>query len=112
MTKLTKDQVRHIAKLARLQLSEEEVEKFTTELTAILQYVEKLNEVNTDDVEPTAQATDLRNVLRSDAPRPDAAYETPETLLRPASRPSREELLATSPLPIVDDQIVTASAHG
>lgn len=98
MTSLTRDQVRHIAKLARLRLTDEEVERFTPELASILTYVEKLSEVPTDGVEPTAQVTGLRNASREDMIRADA--------------PTREELLATSPLPLVDHQIVTPSAHG
>lgn len=98
MTQLTPDAVRHIAKLARLRLSEEEVAKFSTELTAILQYVEKLSEVDTEGIEPTAQVTGLTNRSRADEIRSDMA--TPD------------DLLGTSPLPIVDHQIQTPSAHG
>ena len=98
MTSLTKDQVRHIAKLARLKLSDEEVEKFTTELTSILLYVEMLQSVDTKGVEPTEQVTGLQNSLREDSITPPLA--TPEALL------------TTSPLPIVDHQIETPSAHG
>lgn len=98
MPQLTKDQVRHIAKLARLTLSDTEVEKFTTELTSILQYVEMLQEVDTKGVEPTEQVTGLHSVLREDSIRTPLA--TPEALLN------------TSPLPIVDHQIETPSAHG
>lgn len=99
MTQLTQQQVRHIAKLARLKLSDEEVEKFSKELTSILGYIEKLNEVNTENVEPTAQVTGLHNVFR-----PDDLWSR--------DHPTTEALLATSPLPIVDQQIQTPSAHG
>jgi aspartyl-tRNA(Asn)/glutamyl-tRNA(Gln) amidotransferase subunit C len=99
MTQLTTDQVRHIAKLARLTLSDAEVEKFTTELTSILKYIDLLQEVKTDGVEATEQVTDQRNSLRE-----DAIYTTP--LADP------DALLATSPLPIDDHQIRTPSAHG
>ena len=58
--------VNHIAKLARLGLSEEEKEKFAKELAAILEFVEKLKEVDTKNVEPTAQATGRQNVTRAD----------------------------------------------
>jgi len=58
--------VNHIAKLARLGLSEEEKEKFAKELAAILDFVEKLKEVDTKNVEPTAQATGRQNVTRAD----------------------------------------------
>jgi len=64
--KLTKEQVKHVAKLARLGLTDQEVEKFQTELSGILDYVEQLNEVNTDKVLPTAQVTGLSNVMRED----------------------------------------------
>jgi aspartyl-tRNA(Asn)/glutamyl-tRNA(Gln) amidotransferase subunit C len=58
--------VNHIAKLARLGLSEEEKQKFAKELAAILEFVEKLKEVDTKNVEPTAQATGRQNVTRAD----------------------------------------------
>ena len=64
--KLTKEQVKHVAKLARLGLTDQEVEKFQTELSGILDYVEQLSEVNTDKVLPTAQVTGLSNVMRED----------------------------------------------
>ncbi|MBI3618898.1 Asp-tRNA(Asn)/Glu-tRNA(Gln) amidotransferase subunit GatC [Candidatus Peregrinibacteria bacterium] len=97
MPSLTKDHVRHIAKLARLKLSEEEVEKFTTELTSILRYVDMLQEVDTSSVPPTAHVTGLSTVLRDD------------TLTQSPISP--EDLLACSPLPVSERQIVTPSAH-
>ena len=63
---LTKKDVEHIASLARLELTEEEKEKFTKELSSILDYFEQLKEVNTDKVEPTYQVTGLENVMRED----------------------------------------------
>ena len=98
MTALTKDQVRHIAKLARLKLSDDEVEKFSKELTSILQYVDMLQEVDTKNVEPTAQVTGQSNVFREDAIRQQST--------------SPDVLLSCSPLPLSDHQIVTPSAHG
>lgn len=98
MTALTAAQVRHIARLARLRLSEEEVRKFSHELTSILRYVGKLQEVDTEGVEPTAQVTGQVNILRSDLPKENAT--------------DPEALLATSPLPIREHQIQTPSAHG
>ncbi len=95
---LSPDQVRHIAKLARLALSEKEVTKFSRELTAILDYIEKLKEVDTKNVEATAQVTGLHNITRT-----DAIAECPVTT---------EALLNVSPLPIVDQQIETPSALG
>lgn len=93
---LTPTQVRHIAKLARLTIRDDEVSKFTKELSAILDYIEKLKEVNTTGVEPMSQITGLKNVTRLD------------TIIE--RRASTEALLATSPLPIVDQQIETASS--
>ena len=70
MTKrLTSEDVRSVARLARLQLSDEEVERFTQQLGEILTYVEQLNEVDTEGVEPMAHAIELSNVLRADDPR-------------------------------------------
>ncbi len=95
---LTPVQVRHIAKLARLTIRDDEVEKFAKELSAILDYIEKLKEVNTTGVEPMSQITGLKNTTRSDT-----------IVERPAST---EALLAVSPLPIVDQQIETPSSLG
>jgi len=64
--KLTKEEVEKIALLARLGLTEEEKEKFSSQLSLILDYVEQLKEVDTDNVSPTAQVTGLENVSRSD----------------------------------------------
>ena len=59
-------QVEHVARLARLALSAEEKQRFTEQLNAILSYIEQLNEVSTEGVEPTAHVLDLVNVLRDD----------------------------------------------
>jgi aspartyl-tRNA(Asn)/glutamyl-tRNA(Gln) amidotransferase subunit C len=58
--------VEYVAKLARLNLSDEERETFTGQLNAILQYADKLNELNTDDIEPTTHVLHLSNVMRED----------------------------------------------
>lgn len=63
---LTKEEVLHIAKLARLELSEEEVEKFRTQLSEILEYVGQLQRVDTEGIEPISQITGLENVMRED----------------------------------------------
>ena len=60
--KLTSDEVKHIARLARLELSEEEIEKFGQQLSDILSQAKMLEEVDTSNVEPIAQITGLRNV--------------------------------------------------
>jgi len=78
--KLTKEQVNHIAKLARLGLSDKERRKFQKELSAILDFVEKLNEAKTDKVEPTAQVTGLENVSRQDKGRAKSKREREKLL--------------------------------
>jgi aspartyl-tRNA(Asn)/glutamyl-tRNA(Gln) amidotransferase subunit C len=67
---IEKEQVLHVAKLARLQLTEPEVEKMATELSGILEHVEHINELDLDGVEPTSHVIALQNVLRPDEPRP------------------------------------------
>ncbi|MBU5674768.1 Asp-tRNA(Asn)/Glu-tRNA(Gln) amidotransferase subunit GatC [Paenibacillus brevis] len=67
--------VEHVAKLARLNLTEEEREIFTGQLNAILQYAEKLNELDTDQVEPTTHVLHLSNVMREDEVRESLPQE-------------------------------------
>lgn len=81
--KLSKQQVEHVAKLARLGITEKEKEKFQKELSAILGFVEKLNEADTSDIEPTAHITGLENIMRKDELR-IANYELGERLIKMA----------------------------
>ncbi len=69
---LTHDEVRHIARLARLGLSPDEVERFRDQLSTILDHFQGLNAFDTEGVPPTAQSFDLTNVDREDASRPSA----------------------------------------
>lgn len=64
--KITRKEVEHVAKLARLALKEEEMEQFTDQLSDILTYVEKLNELDTRDVEPTSHVLPVKIFLRED----------------------------------------------
>ena len=64
--KLSKEEVLHIAKLSRLELAEDKVEQFANQLSDVLEYVEKLSEVDTEGVEETSQVTGLENVYKSD----------------------------------------------
>lgn len=64
---LDREQVHKVATLARLALTEEEEERFTTQLGSILEYFEQLNELDTENVQPTARAIDVSNVTRQDA---------------------------------------------
>ena len=59
-----------MARLARLALSDEEIERMSGELPAILEHVERMNELDLDGVEPTSHVVALENVLRADEPRP------------------------------------------
>jgi aspartyl-tRNA(Asn)/glutamyl-tRNA(Gln) amidotransferase subunit C len=67
---IDRDQVLHVARLARLALSEDEVEKMSRELTTILEHVERISELDLEGVEPTSHVVALENVLRPDEPRP------------------------------------------
>ena len=74
MTVTLKD-VEHVAKLARLELSDAEKNRFTEQLNAILKYAEKLNELNTEGVEPTTHVLPVMNVMREDKARPSWPLE-------------------------------------
>jgi len=84
MSKLTIDQIEHIAKLSKLELSNEEKELYTGQLSSVLDYVGELQEIDTDNVEPTANVTGLFNVWRddmiekSDISHDDIAKNAPE----------------------------------
>ena len=83
--KITHEEVKHIAKLAKLSLSEDEVEKYAKDLGDIAGFVEKLNEVDVTGVNPTAHAVDKYNVFRQDELKD--SYNR-ETILKNA--PSKE----------------------
>ncbi|QQE74967.1 Asp-tRNA(Asn)/Glu-tRNA(Gln) amidotransferase subunit GatC [Brevibacillus composti] len=75
MSGITRKEVEHVADLARLQLTEEEAERYTKDLNAILQFAAKLSELDTSHVAPTSHATDVKNVMREDANRPSLSNE-------------------------------------
>lgn len=66
---ISKAQIDHLAKLARLDLTEKEKDKYAKQIGAILEYVGKLSELDTRDVEPLAHVVDLKNVIRRDEAR-------------------------------------------
>ncbi len=78
-------QVRKVAKLARLELADSEIEEFTAQLSAILDYMEKMNELDTADVEPLAHCLPISNILRDDSIK--ASLGTEKTL---ANAPQRD----------------------
>jgi aspartyl-tRNA(Asn)/glutamyl-tRNA(Gln) amidotransferase subunit C len=63
---LTKQEIEHVAKLARLELTEEEIAKYGEQLSGVLSYIDQLSEVDTSGIEPTAQVTGLQNAWRED----------------------------------------------
>ena len=80
---LTREQVQHIAELAKLKLSDDEVSRMTAQLSAILDYAARLQELDTDAIPPTASVVPLQNVMRADRvtaslPRTDVLANAPD----------------------------------
>lgn len=73
--KISKEMVKHVALLSRLELTTEEIEVYQDQLSRILNYVEKLNEINTQDIEPTSHVLSLNNVFREDVIRTSLSRE-------------------------------------
>ena len=80
--KITRKEVVHVARLGRLEMDENEMEKYTDQLNAILEYADRLNKLDTSDVEPTSHVLLMKNVFRQDQVEPPL---------------SREEVLAGAP---------------
>jgi aspartyl-tRNA(Asn)/glutamyl-tRNA(Gln) amidotransferase subunit C len=73
--KIDRDMVEHIANLAKLQLTDDEIELYAEQLSEILDYAERLQALDTEAIPPTASVLPLRNVLRFDAARPSLARD-------------------------------------
>jgi aspartyl-tRNA(Asn)/glutamyl-tRNA(Gln) amidotransferase subunit C len=84
---LDREQVLHVARLARLELSEQEVERMAAELSKVLDHIEKIRELDLDGVPPTSHVIDVVNALRADEPEPSLP---------------REVILAAAPEPLND----------
>src|SRR5436305_6808549 len=82
---LDREQVLHVARLARLELSEDEVDRMATELSKVLDHIEKIGELDLDGVPPTSHVLDVTNALRPDEPVPSFP---------------REVVLASAPEPV------------
>jgi aspartyl-tRNA(Asn)/glutamyl-tRNA(Gln) amidotransferase subunit C len=82
---LEREQVVHVARLARLELDEAELEKMATELSAVLDHVERIRELDLTDVQPTSHAIDVAGVMRADEPQPSL---------------DRDVILAAAPEPV------------
>lgn len=72
---IDREQVLHVARLARLRVSDEDAERLRAELSSILEHVDKLAEIDIEGVEPTSHVVPLENVLRDDVPRPSLDRE-------------------------------------
>ena len=87
---VTIEEVEKIAKLAKLKFKEDEIEKFTKQMNDILEYMEQLNEINTDDIEPLYHVIEVGNVLRKD----DVKQSSPkEEILKNAPVKSNDFIL-------------------
>lgn len=91
---IDREQVLHVARLARLELSPDEVERMAGELSHILEHVERISALDLDDVEPTTHVVELENVLRADQPRPSMPRER---ALEPAPDPADGAFRVPSP---------------
>jgi aspartyl-tRNA(Asn)/glutamyl-tRNA(Gln) amidotransferase subunit C len=91
---IDREQVLHVAKLARLRLSDEEVERMSDELSSILEHVERITELDLQGVEPTSHVVDVENVLRPDEPRPSWPRER---ILAPAPDATDDGFRVPSP---------------
>jgi aspartyl-tRNA(Asn)/glutamyl-tRNA(Gln) amidotransferase subunit C len=91
---IDRDQVLHVARLARFELTDEEVERMSSELSGILEHVDRMNRLELEGVEPTSHVVELENVLRADEPRPSWPKEE---VLEPAPDPAEGAFRVPSP---------------
>jgi aspartyl-tRNA(Asn)/glutamyl-tRNA(Gln) amidotransferase subunit C len=91
---IDREQVLHVARLARLRLGDAEVERMSSELSTILGHVDRIAELDLDGVEPTSHVVALENVLRADEPRPSWDRER---ILDPAPDPADGAFRVPSP---------------
>ena len=91
---LSRDQVLHVARLARLELTDDEIERYAGELSKVLDYIEKISELDLSGVEPTSHVVAVENVLRADQPRPSLP---PDVALASAPDPAPGGFRVPSP---------------
>jgi aspartyl-tRNA(Asn)/glutamyl-tRNA(Gln) amidotransferase subunit C len=91
---IDRDQVLHVARLARLRLTDDEVARMSSELSTILDHIEKINELDLENVEPTSHVVEVENVLRADEPRESWPREQ---ILEPAPDPEDGGFRVPSP---------------
>jgi aspartyl-tRNA(Asn)/glutamyl-tRNA(Gln) amidotransferase subunit C len=97
VAKITREEVEHVARLARLELGDDEKEQMTAQLDSILVYIDTLNELDTSQVEPTTTVIPMVSVMREDVVRPSLSQE--EAL---ANAPDREDAYFRVPRIIED----------
>jgi aspartyl-tRNA(Asn)/glutamyl-tRNA(Gln) amidotransferase subunit C len=93
---IDRSEVLHVARLARLELTEEEVQRMAGELSKVLDYIDKISELDLENVPPTTHVVEVTGALRADEPRPSL---------------SREEVLASAPA-VADDGFEVPSPGG
>ena len=98
---IDREQVLHVARLARLALSDDEVEAMSRELSGILEHVDKIGELDLEGVDPTSHVIALENVLRADEPRPSWPREQ---VLEPAPDPADGAFRVPSPQAVSAEQ--------
>jgi aspartyl-tRNA(Asn)/glutamyl-tRNA(Gln) amidotransferase subunit C len=91
---IDREQVLHVARLARLKLTDEEVARMSSELSTILDHIEKISELDLENVEPTSHVVEVENVLRADEPRESWPRER---ILDPAPDPADGGFRVPSP---------------
>jgi aspartyl-tRNA(Asn)/glutamyl-tRNA(Gln) amidotransferase subunit C len=91
---LDRDQVLHVARLARLELSDDEVERMSVELSKVLDHIEKIGELDLEGVPPTSHVIDVVNALRADEPEPSLPREI---ILAAAPEPHNDGFGVPSP---------------
>jgi len=91
---IDREQVLHVARLARLRLTDDEVERMSSELSTILDHIEKISELDLENVEPTSHVVEVENVLRADEPRESWPRER---ILDPAPDPADGGFRVPSP---------------
>ena len=83
---LSREQVQHVARLARVGITEEDIERFSHQLSDVLDYFERLREIDTENVPPTSHTLPLHNIMREDEPQPP--FSVDDVL---ANAPDRED---------------------
>ena len=91
---LDRDQVLHVARLARLELNDEEVDRMAAELSKVLDHIEAIRELDLEGVPPTSHVVDVVNVLRADEPEPSLPRDI---VLAPAPEPLNDGFGVPSP---------------